>query len=90
MSENTKKRTWVTKVIIAFVAFLMLLTFFSNTIMNFFIPKVAGKRIGGGTLSFTDKTTAEVEPATSYKIKGVAGRKRRSFPVVAYWRVSNE
>ena len=90
MSENTKNRKWVTKVIIAFVAFLMLLTFFSNTIMNFFIPKVAGKRIGGGTLSFTDKTTAEVEPATSYKIKGVAGRKIEQVLVEDYENVKKD
>ena len=90
MSENTKKRTWVTKVIIVFVAFLILLTFFSNTIMNFFIPKVVGKRIGGGTLSFTDKATAEVEPATSYKIKVAGGRTIEQVLVEDYEQVKKD
>ena len=87
MNENTNNRKWVTNVIIVFVALLLLLTFFSNTIMNLFIPKVVGKRIGGGSLSYTDKATAEVEPVTSHKIKGVNGRTVEQVNVEDYDQV---
>lgn len=90
MSENTKKRTWVTKVIIAFVAVLLLLTFFSNTIMNLFIPKVAGKRVTGGSLSYTNSATAQVEPVTSYKIKGPEGRTVEEVLVSEYDEVKKD
>ena len=92
MSENTntKKRTWVTKVIIAFVAFLLLLTFFSNTIMNFFIPKVVGKRISGGNLSYTDKATSVVEPVTKYEIKVAEGRTIEKVLVEDYEQVKKD
>ena len=90
MSEKTKNRSWVTKVIVAFVAVLLLLTFFSNTIMNFFIPKVVGKRVGGGALSFTDKATGEVEPVTSYEIKAADGRKIEKVLVEDYDQVKKD
>ena len=90
MNENTKNRKWVTKVIIDYVALLLLLTFVSNTIMNLFIPKVVGKRIGGGSLSYTDKVTAEVEPVTSHKIKGVNGRTVEQVNVEDYDQVKEE
>lgn len=90
MSEKTKNRSWVTKVIVAFVALLLLLTFFSNTIMNFFIPKVVGKRVGGGALSFTDKATGEVEPVTSYEIKAADGRKIEKVLVEDYDQVKKD
>jgi len=90
MSEKTKNRSWVTKVIIVFVAFLLLLTFFSNTIMNLFIPKVVGKRIGGGALSFTDKATSQIEPVTSYEIKCAEGRKIETVLVEDYDQVKKD
>lgn len=90
MSEKTKNRSWVTKVIIVFVAALLLLTFFSNTIMNFFIPKVVGKRISGGALSYTDKATSQVEPVTSYEIKCADGRKIENVLVEEYDQVRKD
>ncbi|MBR2524462.1 MAG: hypothetical protein IKE53_08525 [Clostridiales bacterium] len=74
MSEKFKNRKWVTKAIIVFVACLALLTFFSNTIMNLMIPKVVGKRAVRGNLSYTNNSSAVVEPVTSYRVKGIEGR----------------
>lgn len=74
MSDKVKNRKWVTKAIIIFVAGLLVLTFFSNTIMNLMIPKVIGKRAGRGNLSYTNNSTAQVEPVTSYRVKGIEGR----------------
>ena len=75
MSDKVKNRKWVTKLIIGFVAGLLLLTFFSNTIMNLFIPKVAGKRASRANLSLTNNASAAVEPETSYKVMSIAGRR---------------
>ncbi len=75
MSDKVKNRKWVTKLIIGFVAGLLLLTFFSNTIMNLFIPKVAGKRASRANLSLTNNASAVVEPETSYKVMSIAGRR---------------
>ncbi|MCR5060481.1 MAG: hypothetical protein K6A80_05540 [Saccharofermentans sp.] len=74
MSDKVKNRKWVTKAILFFVAGLLVLTFFSNTIMNLMIPKVIGKRAGRGNLSYTNNSTAPVEPVTSYRVKGIEGR----------------
>jgi len=74
MSEKVKNRKWVTKAIIVFVAGLALLTFFSNTIMNAMIPKVIGKRATRGNLSYTNNSSATVEPAIAYRVKGLEGR----------------
>ncbi len=75
MSDKVKNRKWVTRLIIGFVAGLLLLTFFSNTIMNLFIPKVAGKRASRANLSLTNSASAVVEPETSYKVMSIEGRK---------------
>ena len=75
MGEKVKKRKWVTKVIIGFASGLLLLTFFSNTIMNLMIPKVVGKSASRANLSLTNSATAIVEPDVSYKILGITGRR---------------
>ena len=74
MAETTKKRKWVTRAIIIFAAGLLLLTFFSNTIMNLMIPKVMGKRASRGNLAYTNNATAQVDPVVSYRVKSVEGR----------------
>ena len=75
MSEKVKNRKWVTKVIIGFAIGLLLLTFFSNTIMNLMIPKVVGKRSSRANLSLTNNASAVVEPEISYRVVGIDGRK---------------
>lgn len=48
--EETKvsKREWVKTAAIIFLAILLVLTFFSNTIMNATLPEVAAQQIEGG------------------------------------------
>ena len=51
--EETKvsKREWVKTAAIIFLAILLVLTFFSNTIMNATLPEVAAQQIEGGTIN---------------------------------------
>lgn len=42
MNENTKKRReWIKNAAIVFLVIMLILTFFSNTIMNYSLPEVA-------------------------------------------------
>ncbi len=51
MNEN-KIREWVKNAIIVFLVIMLLLTFFSNTIMNYSLPEISARQIEqGGTLS---------------------------------------
>lgn len=90
MNENRKDKKWVTKAIIIFIAFLLVLTFFSNTIMNLFIPKVVGKKTYRGNLSYTNNSTAVVEPVNKYKVETIAGRKVDRVLVTDYDEVKKD
>ena len=78
MADKKKSRKWVVRAIVAFLAILLILTFFSNTIMNATIPKVVAENAVWGNLSFTSTATStiEVENKIDYKVpKELAGRK---------------
>ena len=52
MNENgTKRREWVKNAMIVFLTVMLLLTFFSNTIMNYSLPEVAAQYIQSGTIT---------------------------------------
>ncbi|MBQ2157432.1 MAG: RND transporter, partial [Oscillospiraceae bacterium] len=53
MNEAKKpgKREWVKTAVIIFLAVLLVLTFFSNTIMNANLPEVAVQYVTSGTIS---------------------------------------
>ena len=48
--EN-KRREWVKTAAIIFLTIMLLLTFFSNTIMNYSLPEVSAKYVQSGSLS---------------------------------------
>lgn len=78
MADKKKTRRWVVRAIVGFLVIMLLLTFFSNTIMNATIPKVVAEHAQWGNLSFsnTQKGTLECTNKTEYKVpKGLAGRK---------------
>ena len=54
---------------IAFLAILLLLTFFSNTIMNYSLPEVAIQQIQDGTISPVIRGTGTVEAKDPYEVK---------------------
>ena len=71
MNENksTKRREWVKNAIIIFLVIMLILTFFSNTIMNYSLPEVSAQYIGGGTLSEQVRGSGTVTANQSYEMK---------------------
>ncbi len=71
MNENnsTKKREWVKNAIIIFLVIMLILTFFSNTIMNYSLPEVSAQYIGNGTLSEQIRGSGTIEANQSYEMK---------------------
>lgn len=66
--EN-KRREWVKTAAIIFLTIMLLLTFFSNTIMNYSLPEVSAKYVQSGSLSEQIRGTAAVEAAQQYEVK---------------------
>lgn len=70
MNENgTKRRDWVKNAAIIFLVVLLLLTFFSNTIMNYSLPEVAAQYIQSGSITAKIRGTGTVESGDPYKIE---------------------
>ena len=80
MNEN-KRREWVKNAIIIFLIIMLLLTFFSNTIMNWSLPEVSAKYVEGGTLSEQIRGSGEVKANQTYELKMGETRKIASVEV---------
>lgn len=70
MNENTssKKREWVKNAAIIFLIIMLLLTFFSNTIMNYSLPEVATQYVQSGTITAKVRGTGNVEATDPYNV----------------------
>jgi len=70
MNENTssKKREWVKNAAIIFLIIMLLLTFFSNTIMNYSLPEVATQYVQRGTITAKVRGTGNVEATDPYNV----------------------
>ena len=62
------KRDWEKNAIIIFLAVLLVLTFFSNTIMNYSLPEVAAQYPQSTTLTTKIRGSGTVESAQSYNV----------------------
>ena len=69
MENSTKRREWVKNAIIIFLIIMLLLTFFSNTIMNYSLPEVSAQYVRGGTLSEQIRGSGTVEANQSDEVK---------------------
>ena len=49
--KSSKRREWVKSAAIVFLSVLLVLTFFSQTIMNRSLPEVATKFVQNGTIT---------------------------------------
>ena len=67
--NNSQKREWVKNAIIIFLVIMLILTFFSNTIMNYSLPEVSAQYVGSGTLSEQIRGSGTVEANQSYEVK---------------------
>lgn len=76
MKESLKKnRTWVIKLATVFFVILLLLTFFSNTIMNYSLPQVATQAIQSGTITSKVRGSGTVTTANPYNVTVSSERK---------------
>ena len=62
------KRDWVKNAIIVFLALMLVLTFFSNTIMNYSLPEVAAQYPQSTTITTKVRGSGTVEAAQSYNV----------------------
>ncbi len=68
METKVKKREWVKNAAIIFLSILLILTFFSNTIMNASLPEVATKNIMSGSIVSKIRVTGTVEANQNYEV----------------------
>jgi len=74
---KAKNRGWVKNVAIIFLAVLLVLTFFSNTIMNRSLTEVATKEASSGSIVAQIRGTGVVTANGSYKVKADQTREIR-------------
>ena len=50
-NKGSRKREWIKNIAIIFLTIMLILTFFSNTIMNYSLPQVATQYVQSGSIS---------------------------------------
>ena len=76
MNENgKKKREWVKTAAIVFLSVMLVLTFFSNTIMNYSLPEVATQYVESGTITAKIRGSGVVESGNPYNVEVKESRK---------------
>jgi len=66
--EKTNKRGWVKNAAIIFLAVMLVLTLFSNTIMNASLPEVAQQTVQNGTISAKIRGSGTLESNGAYEV----------------------
>ena len=67
--ETKPNRAWVKDAAIVFLVILLVLTFFSNTIMNHSLPEVATQMVSNGTITAKVRGTGTVTAVGTHKVK---------------------
>lgn len=67
-NEGRKRREWVKNAAIIFLIIMLLLTFFSNTIMNYSLPEVATQYVQSGSITAKVRGTGNVEANDPYNV----------------------
>ena len=66
--QVVKKRGWVKNAVIAFLSIMLVMTFFSNTIMNRSLPEVATAFVESGTINAKIRGSGTVSAGESYDV----------------------
>jgi len=74
MNMDVKKRGWVKNAAIVFLAVMLVLTFFSNTIRNRSLPEVAAQYTTSGTITARIRGSGTVSANESYEVKARQSR----------------
>lgn len=67
--SGKKRREWVKNAAIIFLSVMLVLTFFSNTFMNYSLPEVAAQYVQSGTITAKIRGTGTVESGDPYNVK---------------------
>lgn len=68
MENSVRKREWVKTAAIIFLAVLLVLTFFSKTIMNASLPEVAAQQAASGAINARIRGNGTVEASEVYNV----------------------
>ena len=68
MEEKTKKREWVKNAAIIFLAVMLVLTFFSNTILNRTLPEVVTRYVEPGSIDAKVRISGTVAARENYDV----------------------
>jgi len=79
--QTTKRREWVKTAIIIFLVIMLILTFFSNTILNHSLPEVAAQYVQSGSIEARIRGTGTVAANETYDVTLNQTRKIRSVMV---------
>lgn len=79
--KKTNRKEWVKNVAIIFLSVMLVLTFFSNTIMNYSLPEVATAMIEPGSITAKIRGTGNLTSDDPYKITIQESRKIGSVAV---------
>ena len=83
METKVKNREWVKNAAIVLLAALLVLTFFSNTIMNRNLPEVATQSVSDGTINAKVRGTGTVTANGSNVVKAEETREIRAVMIKA-------
>lgn len=67
--KSTKRREWVKTAAIVFLSVMLVLTFFSQTIMNYSLPVVAAQYVNSGSITAKVRGTGTVESGDPYNLE---------------------
>ena len=81
MEMQVKNRAWVKNAVIVFLIILLILTFFSNTIMNRSLAEVATQSVTSGSITARVRGSGTVTATGSYEVKATQTREIRSVLV---------
>ena len=83
MEMKVKDRSWVKNAVIVFLAILLILTFFSNTIMNRSLAEVATQSVSGGSITARVRGSGTVTAAGAFEVKAEQTRQIRAVRIKA-------
>ena len=75
------RKDWIKNILIVFLVILLLLTFFSNTIMNYSLAEVSSSYITSGSISTAIRGTGTIQSVDPYNVTISEGRKVESVNV---------
>lgn len=67
--KQVKKRNWIKNAVIIFLTVMLLLTFFSNTILNYSLPEVAIQYVQNGSITSKIRGTGTIISGDPYQVE---------------------